>query len=52
MPELLQDLLQSGTFFETLIGAVLRDKKTKSDLLLTSSTKAQILRTLARYLQL
>ena len=28
MPEMLQELLETGTFFETLIAAVLRDKKT------------------------
>lgn len=50
MPEMLQDLLETGTFFETLIAAVLRDKKTQSELFLHCSTKAQILRTLVRYL--
>jgi len=52
MPDMLQEILDSGTFFETLIATVLKDKKTKASLHLQNNTKAQILRTLSRYIQL
>lgn len=52
IPDMLQEQLDSETFFPTLIQTMLKDKKTKSSLYLQNNTKAQILRTLVKYLQL
>lgn len=52
LPELLQDMLDSESVFETIIQTMLRDSKKKNGLYLQTSTKAQILKTLARYVQM
>jgi hypothetical protein len=51
MPVLLKEMLEGDSLFQTLVQTMLKDKKTKG-LYLQTNTKAQILRTLTRYLQM